>query len=77
MRRARRRAVATTAHSQAPAGRGNEKHDCADGVAKAATPGALAGFTDQGLRRLNLSRIGVGGEASVEYHGLPLGPSKL
>ena len=75
LRRAERRAAATTAHSQAPARRDNEEHDCADGVAKAATPSALAGFTDQGLRRrLNLSRSGVGGEASVEYHGCLLVP---
>ena len=75
LRRAHRRVVATTPHSQAPARRGNDKHDCADGVAKAATPSPLAGFTDQGLRRrLNLSRSGVGGEASVEYHGCLLVP---
>ena len=69
VRGAHRGVAAAIAQSQAPARCGNEKHDCRDGVAKVATPGPLAGFTDQGLRRLNLSRSGVGGEASVDYHG--------
>jgi GntR family transcriptional regulator len=68
LRRAQRRAVAAAPHGQAAARRGNEEHDGGDGVATVATPGALAGFPDQGLRRLDLSRIGVGGEARVECH---------
>ena len=76
LRRAQRRAAAAAAapHCQAAAGRGDEEHDCGDGVAKVATPGPLAGFTDQGFRRLDLSRIGVGGEVSVECHDCLLVP---
>jgi hypothetical protein len=67
LRRAQRRAVAAaTPHSQTTARRGNKEHDRGDGVATVSTPGPLAGLTDQGFRRLNLSRIEVGGEASVE-----------